>query len=93
MGSVAAAPAQKSDSKPAPKPTAKANSKKDAEPKLSKWQMHVQEMLKVSAPGDEYFGRMKMSYLGINNTFRDDLHSRRRIHDRSKNHLAHQLRR
>jgi hypothetical protein len=30
-------------------------------------------MLKVSAPGDEYFGRMKMSYLGINNTFRDDL--------------------
>jgi hypothetical protein len=30
-------------------------------------------MLKVSAPGDEYFGRMKMSYLGINNTFHDDL--------------------
>lgn len=30
-------------------------------------------MLKTSAPGDEYFGRMKMSYLGINNTFRDDL--------------------
>ena len=25
-----------------------------------------------SAPGDQYFGRMKMSYLGINNTFRDD---------------------
>ena len=30
-------------------------------------------MLKVSAPGDEYFGRMKMSYLGINNTFHDEL--------------------
>ena len=30
-------------------------------------------MLKTSAPGDEYFGRMKMSYLGINNTFHDDL--------------------
>ncbi len=30
-------------------------------------------MLKASAPGDEYFGRMKMSYLGINNTFHDDL--------------------
>jgi len=29
-------------------------------------------MMKVSAPGDEYFGRMKMSYLGINNTFHDD---------------------
>jgi hypothetical protein len=40
---------------------------------LSKWQQHVQDMLKVSAPGDEYFGRMKMSYLGINNTFHDDL--------------------
>jgi hypothetical protein len=24
-----------------------------------------------SAPGDEYFGRMKISYLGIDNTFRD----------------------
>lgn len=29
-------------------------------------------MLKVSAPGDEYFGRLKMSYLGIDNTFRDE---------------------
>ena len=27
---------------------------------------------KASAPGDEYFGKMKMSYLGINNTFRDE---------------------
>ena len=25
-----------------------------------------------SAPGDEYFGKMKMSYLGINNTYRDE---------------------
>jgi hypothetical protein len=25
-----------------------------------------------SAPADEYFGRMKLSYLGINNTFRDE---------------------
>lgn len=30
------------------------------------------QLLKVSAPGDEYFGRMKLSYLGINNTFHDD---------------------
>ena len=30
------------------------------------------QQLKKSAPGDEYFGRMKMSYLGINNTLRDD---------------------
>lgn len=40
--------------------------------KLSKWEMYVQQELRNSAPGDEYFGRMKMSYLGINNTFHDD---------------------
>jgi hypothetical protein len=39
--------------------------------KLSKWQQHEQEMFRDSAPADEYFGRMKMSYLGMNNTFRD----------------------
>jgi hypothetical protein len=68
---AAATPAAKpstSKSKPA-----SAVTKKDIKPKLSKWQQHVQEMLKASAPGDEYFGRMKMSYLGINNTFHDDL--------------------
>jgi len=27
--------------------------------------------MRVSAPADEYFGRMKMSFLGMNNTFRD----------------------
>lgn len=40
-------------------------------PKLTKWQQHQHEMLVVSAPGDEYFGRQKMSYLGINNIFRN----------------------
>ncbi|MBV8637951.1 MAG: hypothetical protein JO322_07670 [Candidatus Eremiobacteraeota bacterium] len=30
------------------------------------------ESFNHSAPGDEYFGRMKMSYLGINNTFHDE---------------------
>lgn len=49
-----------------------ASSAKKSAPKLSKWQQHVQEVLKEAAPGDEYFGRMKMSYLGINNTFHDD---------------------
>ena len=29
-------------------------------------------MMRVSAPGDEYFGRLKLSYLGIDNTFRDE---------------------
>jgi hypothetical protein len=28
-------------------------------------------MFENSAPADEYFGRMKMSFLGMNNTFRD----------------------
>ncbi|HEY1655440.1 MAG TPA: hypothetical protein VGF86_10025 [Candidatus Tumulicola sp.] len=37
----------------------------------SKW-AHVQcQQFNNSAPGDEYFGRMKISYLGIDNTFRD----------------------
>lgn len=37
----------------------------------SKWE-HMQCMeYNSSAPGDEYFGRMKMSYLGIDNTFKD----------------------
>lgn len=29
------------------------------------------EQFNSSAPGDEYFGRMKLSYLGINNTYKD----------------------
>ena len=37
----------------------------------SKWE-HLQcEEFNSSAPGDEYFGRMKLSYLGIDNTFKD----------------------
>lgn len=37
----------------------------------SKW-AHVQcVQFNNSAPGDEYFGRMKMSYLGIDNTYKD----------------------
>jgi hypothetical protein len=62
--SVAAAPA-------APTNTHKTTASTSKTPKISKWQQHVLEELKDSAPGDEYFGRMKMSYLGINNTFHD----------------------
>jgi hypothetical protein len=40
--------------------------------KTSKWEHQQCENYAHSAPGDEYFGRMKMSYLGINNTFRDE---------------------
>ena len=39
----------------------------------SKW-AHVQcQHFVSSAPGDEYFGKMKISYLGIDNTFKDGL--------------------
>jgi len=40
-------------------------------PKLTKWQQLQLEKFKNSAPADEYFGKMKMSFLGMNNTFRD----------------------
>lgn len=40
--------------------------------KPSKWLREQCENFNHSAPGDEYFGKMKMSYLGINNTFHDE---------------------
>jgi len=64
LGSVAAAPTLKPPAKPVPqgpKP-----------PAVSKFRQHQLDMMKVSAPGDEYFGRLKLSYLGIDNTFRDE---------------------
>jgi hypothetical protein len=38
---------------------------------LSKYQQAKLEQYGNSAPADRYFGRMKLSFLGINNTFRD----------------------
>jgi hypothetical protein len=64
LGSVAAAPTSKPPSKPAPK--------KPNPPAVSKFRQHQLDMMKISAPGDEYFGRLKMSYLGIENTFHDE---------------------
>ncbi|HET9392370.1 MAG TPA: hypothetical protein VFO29_02425 [Candidatus Rubrimentiphilum sp.] len=64
LGSVAAAPTSKPPSKPAPK--------KPSSPAVSKFRQHQLDMMKISAPGDEYFGRLKMSYLGIENTFHDE---------------------
>ncbi len=55
-------------SAPTPKPTAKPTPKAAA---LSKAQQQKLAELKASAPADEYFGKMKLSFLGINNTFRD----------------------
>ena len=52
---------------PSPKPT----TKDVCGVTKSKW-AHLQcEEYNSSAPGDEYFGRMKMSYLGIDNTYKD----------------------
>ena len=53
-------------------PPAASPSKKDpCGDTKSKWaHMQCQEY-NASAPGDEYFGRMKISYLGIDNTFKD----------------------
>ncbi len=39
--------------------------------KPSKYQRDKCREYNASAPGDEYFGKQKMSYLGINNTFHD----------------------
>jgi len=40
--------------------------------KPSKFQRDQCRKFSASAPADEYFGKMKMSFLGINNTFRDE---------------------
>ena len=55
-----------------PAPKATAGPKDACSSKTSKYAHQECENYIHSAPGDEYFGRMKMSYLGINNTFRDE---------------------
>jgi hypothetical protein len=55
-----------------PKPSATSAKKSDSCGALkSKWAHAQCEEYHSSAPGDEYFGRMKMSYLGIDNTYKD----------------------
>ena len=57
-----------------PKPSAtpgKASTKNVCGATKSKWAHLKCEEFNSSAPGDEYFGRMKMSYLGIDNTYKD----------------------
>ncbi|MDQ2680393.1 MAG: hypothetical protein M3Y21_05140 [Candidatus Eremiobacteraeota bacterium] len=63
VGNVAAAPIQKA---------AKTVSKTPANRKISKYQQRHDALLKASAPADEYFGRLKLSYIGINNTLHDE---------------------
>ncbi len=53
--------------------TAAASAKADpCASKPSAYQRNQCRKFNASAPGDEYFGKMKLSYLGINNTFRDE---------------------
>jgi len=56
---------------PLPSASAATKSKDACGATKSKW-AHTQCLqFNNSAPGDEYFGRMKMSYLGIDNTYKD----------------------
>jgi hypothetical protein len=67
----AAAPPDRSEAAASPTAAPKSVSKDICGATKSKW-AHLQcEQFNASAPGDEYFGRMKMSYLGIDNTYKD----------------------
>jgi hypothetical protein len=56
---------------PSPSPSPPPKNKDVCGATKSKW-AHLQcEQFNSSAPGDEYFGRMKISYLGIDNTYKD----------------------
>ena len=81
VGLLVAAPLP---SQPAQAATAAASASPSAKPKASpsqssdpcgdaksKWAHLKCEQFNASAPGDEYFGRMKLSYLGIDNTYKD----------------------
>jgi hypothetical protein len=59
--------------KPAPPPPAKSPPPPPAKspPPLSKYAREHQERMQISAPADEYFGRLKLSFLGINNELHD----------------------
>lgn len=69
---LSATPAPSAAGTTAAKPTATPSKSSNAcGATKSKW-AHLQcEQFHNSAPGDEYFGRMKMSYLGIDNTYKD----------------------
>lgn len=62
---VAAAGAPAKPAKPGPPAPAKSPAP------LSKYERAHLDTMKISAPADEYFGKLKISFLGINNTLRD----------------------
>jgi hypothetical protein len=65
---AASVPAQPPSPAPANSPSPAALK---SPPPLSKYERAHLEAMHVSAPADEYFGRLRISYLGIDNTLRD----------------------
>ena len=55
----------------APEPRASPSPVARSPAPLSNYQRAKLEQYRSSAPADQYFGRQKLSFLGINNTFRD----------------------
>lgn len=69
---LAATPSASASKSPSAKATPNPKAKKDACATVKGKYAHSEcESYHASAPGDEYFGRMKISYLGINNTYKD----------------------
>jgi len=68
QAAATAASAPPASTKPKAAPTKSNDPCGDAK---SKWAHLKCEQFNASAPGDEYFGRMKLSYLGIDNTYKD----------------------
>ena len=70
-GLLIAAPPSNTAVAATPKPSATPAKNDACGATKSKWAHLKCEEFNNSAPGDEYFGRMKMSYLGIDNTYKD----------------------
>jgi hypothetical protein len=67
---VAAASTPAKSASPGPAKSASAAPAKSPAP-LSKYERAHRGLMEISAPADEYFGRLKLSFLGIDNTLRD----------------------
>jgi hypothetical protein len=71
IGLLSATPQSAAAPAASPKPSASPSKNDVCGSTKSKWAHIKCEEYNDSAPGDEYFGRMKISYLGIDNTYKD----------------------
>ncbi len=72
IGPIGSTAATAATPKPSASKSPNPKAKKDAcAAEKSKYAHAECESYHASAPGDEYFGRMKISYLGIDNTYKD----------------------